>query len=80
MSSGRDLHGWDIEQDAKFHKFEDDQRIIDNLHFTLSNIKPGTRNFEKINWVRINFSKIWAMRKLIECLEIPDTGRNEGKK
>jgi hypothetical protein len=35
MSSGRDLHGWDIEQDAKAHRRAAEKRILKTKKYTI---------------------------------------------
>lgn len=35
MSSGKDLHGWDIEQDAKAHRKQAEKQIIKTKKYTI---------------------------------------------
>lgn len=35
MSSGRDLHGWDIEQDAKAHRKQAEKHIIKTKKYSI---------------------------------------------
>ena len=35
MSSGRDTHGWDMEQDAKSHRQQDEKKIIKTKKYSI---------------------------------------------
>ena len=51
MSSGKDLHGWDIEQDAKFHRKQAEKNIIKTKKYSIKmeTADDGTSRLTRTN-------------------------------
>lgn len=51
MSSGKDLHGWDIEQDAKAHRKQGEKNIIKTKKYSIKmeTAEDGTSRLTRTN-------------------------------
>jgi hypothetical protein len=70
MSSGRDTYGNSLAAQKLQNRIDAEQKIIDELQEAAAKLKPNTKKFEQVNWVRKNFRKIWALRHIIQELDL----------
>jgi hypothetical protein len=79
MGSGRDLHGWDIEQEIKDQREKDLKKRQTKMASEILQAPVNSKKLNQFLWMHENREQIWAMKGVIEMINLPSPGRNEGE-